>query len=461
MRSRSIGFRLTVWYAAVLTAGLGLFGALIWFSLRQRLTGEVDRELEGRASQFERFFRTEAAEAAGADAQLKDELGEFCQALPSAGYLSVSGASGFVFRFPSEAPAATRDFRILRRQFTFDSEVFDLQIGAPMGSVVHTLDLLRLLLFSLIPVVIAIACVGGAWMSGRALKPIRDITAAAGAIGIENLSGRLPSPATDDEIARLTEVLNGMLGRLESAIKGLSQFVANASHEIRTPLAVVRTTAELALRRARAPDAYRDSLRQIAGETERMTQLVEDLLILARSDTGTAEMPLAPVDVREIAADVCAEMRGLADLRRIRLQVSPGDMPAVISGNRPALHRLLLVLLDNALKYSSAGSHATVTVRREASLIFVEVADFGTGISQADLPHIFERFYRADRARSGGGYGLGLSLAESIAKAHGATIGVRSLEGAGSTFQVRFVSRDARLELANPAARAGAVAPLV
>jgi signal transduction histidine kinase len=444
MHRRSIRFRLTVWYAAILTAGLALFGGLIWLSLRHRLMGEVDRELEGRAGRFERYFRSESAEGVGV-VQLRDELEEFCQALPPASYVYLSGANGFIFRYPGQASAAIGKFRMLQRQFTSKGEVFDLEVGAPIADVLHTLELLRLLLLGLIPVVVAIACLGGAWLSGRALKPVHDITAAALTTSIENLSERLPVPATGDELARLTEVWNTMLARLESAVKTLSQFVADASHELRTPLAVIRTSAELALRRARSPEAYRDSLREIAAEAERMTQLVEDLLVLARGDTGTVDMPLAPVDVRQLLRDVSAEARSLAELRQIRINEPAGGV-ATISGNRPALHRLFLVLLDNALKYSHAGSDVNVTVDTTDAQVSVAIEDFGTGISEADLPHIFKRFYQGDRARGGGGHGLGLSLAESIARAHGAAIEVRSTEGASSVFRVVFARREARLE---------------
>jgi signal transduction histidine kinase len=223
-----------------------------------------------------------------------------------------------------------------------------------------------------------------------------------------------------------------MLARLESAVKTLSQFVADASHEFRTPLAVIRTTAELALRRSRSPEAYRDSLQEVAVEAERMTVLVEDLLILARSDAGVADMPLSPLDLREVLRDVLAEMRNLAEFRGIR--VKPALDKVMISGNRPALHRAFLVLLDNALKYSIEGGEVLITLSDN----YLEIRDFGTGISSEDLPHIFKRFYQADRARSEGGYGLGLSLAETIVKAHGGSIEVSSVLGKGSSFRVVF-----------------------
>jgi signal transduction histidine kinase len=414
----SIRFRLTAWYAAILTAGLALFGVLIWLSLRHRLLDEVDQDLAGRASRFEKYFKDEGANP--------DELNEFCQALPPLSYIDVQGTKGFRYRFAS--PPA--DSILIHRRFNIDGQAFDLEVGTSVAGVAHTLNLLRLLLLSLSPLVILIACAGGWWLSGRALNPVKDITAAALTISIENLSGRLPVPATGDELADLTEVLNTMLARLESAVKTLSQFVADASHEFRTPLAVIRTTAELALRRARSPEAYRDSLQEVAVEAERMTVLVEDLLILARSDAGVADMPLSPLDLSEILGDVLAEMRNLAEFRRIHIKPILGKV--MISGNRPALHRAFLVLLDNALKYSAEGGEVAVILSDNV----LEIKDFGMGITPEDLPHIFKRFYQADRARSQGGYGLGLSLAETIIKAHGGSIEVSSTLGEGSVFRV-------------------------
>jgi two-component system heavy metal sensor histidine kinase CusS len=430
MRTRSIRFRLAAWYAAVLACALSLFGGLVWWSLRARLTGEIDRELEGRASRFEQYFRTESAEDPGP--QLRDELEEFCQALPPGSFISISGANGFSFAYPMTARIA--GLRTTRREFRLNGEPFVLEAGEPVGEVQHTLDLLRLLLASLIPGVILIACAGGAWLSHRALKPVMEATEAAHLISIENLSARLPVPDSGDEIARLNEVLNAMLGRLESAVTTLSHFVADASHELRTPLAVIRTTAELALRRARSPEAYRESLQEIAAETERMTQLVEDLLLLARTDTGTVEMPLAQLDVRDVVRDVCAEMRALAQVLGIRVTASFGDAAATVAGNRAGLHRLFLVLVDNALKFSREGGEVVVTVARDDARVSVTVEDFGAGIADAELPKIFRRFYRSD----GGGHGLGLALAESIARAHRAEIEVRSECGVGSKFTVYF-----------------------
>ncbi len=433
--TRSIRFRLTAWYAVILTAGFVLFGGSIWWSLRHRLLAEFDEDLKGRAARFEKYFRAELTETSGQ--QLSDELDEFCQALPALSNIELQGARGFSFHHSSTAS----DLRTIRTAFDISGESYTLEAGGSIQDIRHTLDLLRLLLLSLSPLVILIACAGGAWLSRRALKPVTDITAAALDISIENLSGRLPVPATGDELAHLTEVLNTMLARLESAVKTLSQFVADASHEFRTPLAVIRTSAELALRRARSPEAYRDSLQEIAAEAERMTVLVEDLLTLARSDAGAVDMPLAPLDLGDVLRGVLTEIQGLAEFRRIGIKTVLDDEKAVVSGNATALHRLFLVLLDNALKYSAEGGEVRVTL----SGTQVEIRDSGCGIAAEDLPHIFKRFYQADRARSQGGYGLGLSLAERIIKAHGGEIRVLSAPDEGSTFTVFFpASRGAR-----------------
>ena len=178
MRTRSIRFRLTVWYAVDSRGRVGLFGGLIWLSLRHRLMAEIDRDLAGRASRFERYFASESAEAAGDE--LRDELEEFCQALPPASYIDLRGANGFTFPLSGRRQDAGGECSERCVGSSPSTARFSIwKLARPVAEVLHTLDLLRLLLWSLIPVVIVIACLGGAWLSGRALKPVKDITAAA------------------------------------------------------------------------------------------------------------------------------------------------------------------------------------------------------------------------------------------------------------------------------------------
>jgi signal transduction histidine kinase len=436
---RSIRVRLTVWYALVLAAGMCVFGGLSWAGLRYKLLADIERDQQGWSERFEKYFLAESEELSGR--HLRGELVEFSQALPPGEYIRLRGEH-FTFQYPAADVPSGGHYQIVRRQFPAAGEMFDLEVGAPTNEVENTLRLLGILLLVLMPVVIGAACVGGAWLSGRALKPVEEATAAALMISIENLAGRLPVPPTEDEVARLTQVLNVMLERLETAVRALSQFAADASHELRTPLAVIRATAEAAARRPRPAEEYRTALSAIAADAARMTRLIEDLLTLARSETSTVEMPLAALDLRDVLGRACEEMRGLGEARQIRFEEALGDEPLWISGNEAALHRLFLVLLDNAVKYSHPG--AVVRVRAEAAggNAIAVVEDSGVGISAADLPHIFERFYRAGPIQNGEGHGLGLTLAESIAHAHGATIEAQSHERAGSVFRVCFPVRD-------------------
>lgn len=439
MRTRSIRFRLTVWYGFALAVALGLFGSVIWVTLRHQLYSEIDGALAGRAARFETYLTREAAEVSSAE-QLSDELEEFSQGLPASDVVDLTGSLGFKFHFPPETgPARLRRMRISERNFVADGETFHLRLSSSVEDARHTLDLLQALLLGLMPVAIAISCLAGVWLSRRALKPVDEVTEAARRIGIDNLSERLAAPGTGDELQRLTETWNAMLARLEGAVSTLSQFAADASHELRTPLAVIRTSVELALRRARSPEEYRESLRGIEAEAERMSQLVDNLLFLARSEAQPAVLPGETVELRLLEEHTVAEMQAVAAHRGVRIRVENQGLDRVyVFGNRTALARLLLVLLDNAVKYSPPGADVVLGLSLHHGAPEISVRDFGPGVAAEDQPHIFKRFYRADAARTNGGFGLGLALAESIATAHNAKLSVESVPGEGATFRVAF-----------------------
>ena len=433
---RSIGFRLTLWYALILGLSLSAFGVVIHWSLASRLKEEVAEELRDRAAAFERFVLAEAAEQP--PVRLEDEIFEFCQALPASGWLEMRSADGFVrFRYPASG-RPKGPFTAVRRQLTLRGEPVQVEVASSVASIARTLEILDTLLFSLMPIALLAASAGGAWLSRRALRPVAEMTAAARRISISNLSVRLDAQGSGDELENLAATWNTMLSRLESAVRTLSQFAADASHELRTPLAVIRTSAELALRRAREPEAYRESLAEIAAETERMTQLVEDLLFLARGDSGAVEIPRATMDLRPLLEEIVDEIGALATARGIALEAHLGSDAAPVTGNRAALRRLFLVLLDNALKFTPPGGRVTVALESRGAEQVAVVNDTGAGIAPEDVPHIFRRFYRADVNRSDSGHGLGLSLAASIATAHQATIQVESEPGSGSSFRIHF-----------------------
>jgi len=438
--ARSIQFKLTVWYACALAASLALFSGAIFVALRQQLMRSLDSDLADSATRFQSYFLHQAEMESGN--HLKGELVEFCEALPESSYVELRGDKGFEFHYP-ERRLVPRHQRRLQKQFNGANESFHLSVSASAESIYRAMGLLRLLLVALAPALIVAACIGGALLSRRALRPVDEITSAARMIGVENLSQRLPVPRSGDQLERLTEVWNSMLDRLETAVKALSRFAEDASHELRTPLAVIRAGAELALRRARSPESYRESLDAIAAEAERMTRMVDDLLFLARSGASADRMPMRTVDLVEIARAVVAELKELAAARNIAVRLSFAAGCPPISGNEPALRRLLLALIENAIKYSKPGGLVTVTVSGAAERVRLAVEDFGIGIAPSDLPHIFQRFYRADQARGESGYGLGLSLASAIAQLHGAAIDASSHQGEGSLFTVEFPTREA------------------
>jgi two-component system, OmpR family, heavy metal sensor histidine kinase CusS len=468
-REPSIRFRLAVWYAFVLASGLILFAGLIWISLREALMHEVDQELASRAHNLELFLKDELAEVPAP--KLDEELKEFCSALPQLSYLQLQSLQGdFAFSYPENSPAprvrnwssrptytnaAWRQhaYRTLYQVIATPNGPYALEIGVSLDSIQHVLGLLETIFAGLIPAVILVAYLGSIWLSRKALRPVDAMTSAARAISIDNLSSRLPVPQTGDELQRLAEAWNTMLARLESAINKISQFAADASHELRTPLAIIHTSSELALRRTRTPEQYRGSLQEIVAETRKMIQLVEDLLLLARSDSSSVEMPIEPLDLSEVVQDVCSQLEGVAEAHGIRVRRSFADIPVVVKGHRPALQRLFLVLLDNAIKYSEPGGEVTVLVASTPEGGEVAIKDFGAGIGPQDLPHIFERFYRSDKARthSDGGYGLGLALAESIARRHQAKITVESSLGKGSEFRVSFIAEQQASEIVQAA----------
>jgi len=278
-------------------------------------------------------------------------------------------------------------------------------------------------------------------MSGRALKPVDTIAATVREIGAGNLSRRLHLRGTGDELDRLSETVNEMLERLESAFRRITRFTADASHELRTPVAIIRTTAEVTSARPRSSAEHEAAWQQIVAQTERTSQLIEDLLILARADSGHDRCAFEPVDLAEILRDVSAEMRILADDAGLRLTTSILSL-CPIKGEPDALRRILINLLDNAIKYTPPGGSVDVTLQEEdlhgSRAAVVQVRDTGIGIAEEDLPHVFDRFYRTapDRSRRTGGGGLGLSIAQSLAALHKGEITVASIPGAGSVFRL-------------------------
>jgi heavy metal sensor kinase len=455
---RSIRFQLTAWYSAVLAISLAIFGVFTWFAVRELLFHAVDETLADRVEGVRRFMGNQIG--ALSVEEIRDEFKEHSVLGPGGDLFQVCDSTGvWLYRsaplenhdVPIERPAslpaggrledrnvAATSLRFLSRRVTVLGKLYTIQVAVPTQELLQGLTAFTWALMLLVPAVLAGAAVGGFWMSRRALLPVDQITATARSIGEKNLAHRLPVPNTNDELQRLSETLNEMLERIESAFRRVTQFTADASHELRTPVALMRTTSELALRKQRSESEYRQALNEVNEESVRTTELIENLLTLARADAGKAILERSALNLSDVVREVSGQAEKLAEQKGISLACEAPQEPVTVSGDRGTLRRLLIVLLDNAVKYTPAGGKVRISVNHEAQRAVVEVRDSGVGINEADLPHIFERFYRSDKSRSrdSGGAGLGLSIAKWIVEAHRGAIQVESQPERGSTFRV-------------------------
>jgi heavy metal sensor kinase len=449
---RSIGIRLTLWYAAAFATSLLLLGVAMWFAVQQGLYHAIDESLRDRADGIRifiedhktRLFLDEVKEefrAHGDLFQVLDEQGQWIHRAEGLQDLGTPGGAQldldprFEDRTLGGAPV-----RLLSTNLEVDGHVYTVQVAAPLRDLQQGLRDALWLLAPLFPAVLLLGSAGGYWISRRALAPVDEITRTARSITADNLSERLTVPATGDELQRLSETLNEMIARLEFAFKRIIRFTADASHELRTPLAVMRTTAEVALRGNHADEERRDALEQIVAEIQRTSHLVDNLLLIANADAGHGRPDKVRMNLTDAVAEACTEGAVLARSKGVALQAQIPDEPIWVLGDAHALRRLFLILVDNAVKYTPAGGRCEVSVDERDGFVIGTVSDTGIGIAGEDLPHIFDRFYRVDRARSRaqGGTGLGLAIGRWIAEAHEASITVESELDRGSVFEVRL-----------------------
>ena len=285
-------------------------------------------------------------------------------------------------------------------------------------------------------VVLAAGLAGGWFISTRLFRPIARISATAAAISAANLSQRIDTSRIDSELAELGNVLNATFDRLEAAFAQQARFAADASHELRTPLTILRSQAEWTLSRPRSAEEYRQTVKTCLRAAERMTRLVEGLLTLARADAGRLDLQREPLDLGELVLESVRLLRPLALQKNLQLEMD--CLPTPVLGDPVRLSQVVTNLVSNAIHYNNAGGSIVVRVRPSHGTAQLTVTDTGCGIPEADLPHIFERFYRVDRARAraSGGHGLGLSICKSIVERHGGVIQVHSQVGEGTTFTV-------------------------
>jgi heavy metal sensor kinase len=448
----SIRARLTAVYLTVLTTATMLLAGGAWWLFRDSVDRAADATLSARVEGTRRFIVTTQHELP--PEEVSDEFKEFGDMTHGEALIEVTEADGRVLlvpalpgwaglRVPPSAAGALRvearelagePFRAAATELVLGGHRYRLFAATSMATAYTALRRFTWLLMGLVPAVLMLAAAGGFWISGRALAPVDRITSDVKSISVRNLDRRLEVPAADDELRRLTMTFNEMLARLQAAVVDMARFTGDASHELRTPVSVTRTTVEVALAKERPAAEYREALTDVAAQMERMSALVNDLLVLARSDAGVEPHPAAPVNLNSLITDTVHELDPAFRWKGVSLStgaVSPG---AVVNGNVESLHRLLVILLDNAMKYTPAGGTVSVDVSVDAAktlsrpTVVIDLVDSGAGLGDVDHDRAFDRFYRGAAARQAApeGSGLGLSIARAIVERHAGTISLSS-----------------------------------
>jgi signal transduction histidine kinase len=457
-RAVSIRWRLTLWNVALLALSLVTFAVLAYLTLARSLYSELDLSLDARArqvagsAQIEQsiylsiidFPRVSEIASPGVYIQVINAVGRVVRQSdnlqgrqlpvdPNVLAFNLTGHSRFVTIQIESVPV-----RILNAPIILNNRVIGVvQVGRSMSQIEVTLGRLRLILTLGVVGMLLIGSGGSAVLVRAGLHPINEIIQVAQRIGrAEDLSQRLDYQGPTDEVGRLAATFNEMLERLERAFQAQRRFVADASHALRTPITTIRGNVELLLQQRNDPAAQEASLKAILRETERTARLVSELLLLAQADAGQT-LERQPVEMATLLLDVYQQARVMAD--GVGVALGHEDQ-GLVMGDPDRLKEVLLNLVDNALNYTPGGGKVILSLYHNEPWVLVCVADTGPGIPPEDLPHIFERFYRAKsiKPRPGrpAGTGLGLSIARWIVEQHGGHITVESQVGKGSTFSV-------------------------
>jgi len=453
----SIRLRLAIWYFCSLALILGGFAITAWFAMGSSMLEAVDHDLRLRMEDVQQFIDREVSSA---PTELEDDFNEQAGLGLGGGMLEVHNSAGKVLYRSARLGSAQiaeklaarvsvqystarghgPTLRLAARSIDVRGQQFSVWIAEPLHEFLESRERFEGILLPLAGIALLLAALGGYGLSRRALAPVDHIISDARRITIANLDIRLEPPRSKDEVQRLVLTLNDMLQRIHDAVKSMVQFTADASHELRAPITLIHMAAEFSLLRERSHEELLDAMRKIERAAAKTSRLLENLLLLARADSGSDHTNLHPIDCGASVRDAIEQTLILAKAKNVGLTAEIPPHLFVIEGDEAALSRLWLILLDNAVKYTNAGGEIRFVLGATDGHAKATVADTGVGIAPEDLPHVFDRFWRADkvRSRAGGGVGLGLSIARSIVERHHGTIDVSSQPGKGTEFTVRL-----------------------
>lgn len=459
---RSLRGRLALFFGSILAACVLAYSTAVGLTFTSHVNAELDRrvhediELAGRAIVLDEAGAPSwAGGFLGKQVEEEEGGGHWVEVWTEDGKRALAtgtvGDPGLGAPVPSRrgtsrtAPSASGPLRVQSELVRVGDTRFVVRAAVLEQGTRQQIRALWLQLAAVSAAVILLGGVGGWLLSRRALGPLARMAERARRISAERLGERLEPEPGGAEVDLIRDAFNETLGRLERSFDQLRRFTADASHELRTPLTALRSVGEVALRRECSPGEYRETIGTMLEEVDRLTRLAGELLTLARAEAGPAQLKLEGLDLSTKAREVAEQLSVLAEERGQRIEL---ELPreVLVRGDRIALRRALLNLVDNAIKYAPEGSVVTVRSGIEGSSAFVEVADQGPGIAPEHQAKVFERFYRVDasRSREMGGTGLGLSLVKWAAEAHGGSVDLRSEPGRGSRFRLSIPAAEGR-----------------
>lgn len=453
-----IRLRLTLLYFFFFALAGILLGLASWLLLERSLDALMLHELDERGDDIQEFLASRPTNAdidslrsdVRNEYRLKDE-GKWLQITDGRDrwiYFSNRGAIADPVPAIPTTPGRLIPFvataghrlRALNRELKVNGQNYHVSMALSADRSFAILKQFKWDLWLLGPIVLISAAGVGHFLSRKALDPVRSIVAEVRRINERNLSARLSVAKPRDELSLLSQTLNEMLERIDTAFRSVRVLTANASHELRTPLSLIRTRLEIALCFPRTPDYYKEAFEEVLTETLRMTSLIENLLTLARSDAGAAQPELSPVELSELLKKAAREWAGTAERLSLDLQFQPAEEPLWVLADSDLIERIIRTLMDNASRYTPSGGWMRLEGKVSGKSVIIAVQDNGVGIAPEDQPRIFERFFRSQppQHQEQRGSGLGLSLARWIAEQHRASLTVASEVGVGSRFEVIF-----------------------